>query len=507
MKLNGVTDDALRLRLFPFSLRDRAKEWLRDEGSGSFDTWDKLVKAFLVKFLGQEKTARLRNELSTFRQSDEESLYDAWRRFKRLQRQCPHHGIPEWMLIQTFYNGLTHEFRIYIDAASGGSLLTKNPTEAKELMSQRKRTRSTPQQQPQLDLESVTGYPHVVFVPEFPNQKQRFIELSRRKVIPTRFFDRSLLSKLGIDSECKNLFAKLGMSQLFNMNYRTYEDLTLEFLSSFDIEKGRNGLVKYVVYRLLNRSHRMSLEGFARKFGLPCTGLTVQPSSFISGELWFAMTGENIESFQHALSHKIHQPVLRLWTRFTGWTIFGRIEPNNVRSDEISILGSYLRRGDEDGDFKMNIAHLFALHLKKQGTTYTTIKSNGERSNIPIVLGGLVTHLALREGFDEASRCPVPGPITLDQHYLTTAGWLSIDFNRFSWIIGRTNRLSVPLPSPDLTKIMPHQPSYLLQFPSDSSTPVPAAPTRTYFRREQGYIPRDGPHPSWYHFPGAGDMA
>ncbi|XP_021737859.1 uncharacterized protein LOC110704387 [Chenopodium quinoa] len=134
MKMNGVTDDALRLRLFPFSLRDRAKEWLRDEGSGLFDTWDKLVKAFLVKFLGHEKTARLRNELSTFRQSDDESLYEAWRRFKRLQRQCPHHGIPEWLLIQTFYNGLTHEFRIYIDAASGGSLLTKNPTEAKDLI-------------------------------------------------------------------------------------------------------------------------------------------------------------------------------------------------------------------------------------------------------------------------------------------------------------------------------------------------------------------------------------
>ncbi|XP_021754566.1 uncharacterized protein LOC110719897 [Chenopodium quinoa] len=38
------------------------------------------------------------------------------------------------MLIQIFYNGLTHEFRIYIDAASGGSLLTKNPTNAKELV-------------------------------------------------------------------------------------------------------------------------------------------------------------------------------------------------------------------------------------------------------------------------------------------------------------------------------------------------------------------------------------
>ncbi|XP_021717277.1 uncharacterized protein LOC110685124 [Chenopodium quinoa] len=134
MKMNGVTDDAIRLRLFPFSLRDRAKEWLRDEGTASFDTWEKLVKAFLVKFLGQEKTARLKNELATFRQSDDETLYEAWRRFKRLQRQCPHHGILEWLLIQTFYNSLTHEFRIYIDAASGGSLMTKNPTKAKELV-------------------------------------------------------------------------------------------------------------------------------------------------------------------------------------------------------------------------------------------------------------------------------------------------------------------------------------------------------------------------------------
>ncbi|XP_021714644.1 uncharacterized protein LOC110682597 [Chenopodium quinoa] len=134
MKLNGVTDDAIRQRLFPFSLRDRAKEWLRDEGTGLFDTWDKLVKAFLVKFLGNEKTTRLRNELQTFRQSDDESLYEAWRRFKRLQRQCPHHGIPDWILMQTFYNGMTHEFRIYIDVASGGSLLKKNPTEARELI-------------------------------------------------------------------------------------------------------------------------------------------------------------------------------------------------------------------------------------------------------------------------------------------------------------------------------------------------------------------------------------
>ncbi|KAL2900893.1 Threonylcarbamoyl-AMP synthase [Bienertia sinuspersici] len=66
VKINIVTDNAIRLRLFSFSLRDRAKEWLRDEGTCSLDTWEKLAKAFLVKFLGQEKTSKLRNELATF---------------------------------------------------------------------------------------------------------------------------------------------------------------------------------------------------------------------------------------------------------------------------------------------------------------------------------------------------------------------------------------------------------------------------------------------------------
>ncbi|KAL2934144.1 Sodium channel protein type 10 subunit alpha [Bienertia sinuspersici] len=94
VKINNMSEHAIRLRLFPFSLRDRVREWLRDEGIGTFDTWDKLAKAFLVKFLWQEKTAKLRNELATFQQPDDESLYEAWKRFLRLQRQCPHNGIP-----------------------------------------------------------------------------------------------------------------------------------------------------------------------------------------------------------------------------------------------------------------------------------------------------------------------------------------------------------------------------------------------------------------------------
>ena len=38
-KINGAMDDAIRLRLFPFSLRNRAKQWLNYFPRGSITTW------------------------------------------------------------------------------------------------------------------------------------------------------------------------------------------------------------------------------------------------------------------------------------------------------------------------------------------------------------------------------------------------------------------------------------------------------------------------------------
>ena len=38
-KINGVTADAIRMRLFPFSLKDRAKEWLQSMPHESITTW------------------------------------------------------------------------------------------------------------------------------------------------------------------------------------------------------------------------------------------------------------------------------------------------------------------------------------------------------------------------------------------------------------------------------------------------------------------------------------
>jgi len=126
IKINGVPTDAIRLRLFPFSLRDRASDWLQNEEPNSFTTREMLSKAFLSKYFPPGKTAKLRTEITSFFQRDDESLYEAGERFKDLQRQCPHHGVPDWLLFQIFYNGLEQSVKISVDAAAGGALMDKS---------------------------------------------------------------------------------------------------------------------------------------------------------------------------------------------------------------------------------------------------------------------------------------------------------------------------------------------------------------------------------------------
>lgn len=56
IKINGVSDDAIWLRLFPFSLKDNAKSWLMNANVNSFTSWDILSKVFLYKYFALRKT-------------------------------------------------------------------------------------------------------------------------------------------------------------------------------------------------------------------------------------------------------------------------------------------------------------------------------------------------------------------------------------------------------------------------------------------------------------------
>ena len=89
IKMNGVDHNVIKLKLFPPSLRDKARNWFNNLMPSSIDTWGTLVETFLTKFFPPQLTSQFRVEITQFQQGDQEKLYDAWDRFKELLRRCP----------------------------------------------------------------------------------------------------------------------------------------------------------------------------------------------------------------------------------------------------------------------------------------------------------------------------------------------------------------------------------------------------------------------------------
>ena len=63
-RFQNFSEDSVRLRLFPFSLKEKAKAWLNYLPSQSITTWDMLVTKFLSKFFPMSKTNALRRKIS-----------------------------------------------------------------------------------------------------------------------------------------------------------------------------------------------------------------------------------------------------------------------------------------------------------------------------------------------------------------------------------------------------------------------------------------------------------
>ncbi|GJY25671.1 zinc finger, CCHC-type containing protein [Tanacetum coccineum] len=97
LDLNGENRERTRLRLFQFSLRDQARNWLERLPAGSISTWEDLTTRFLAQFFPPGRTAKLRNDILMFQQHHGEYLSEAWTRFKDLLQKVPHHGIDRWL--------------------------------------------------------------------------------------------------------------------------------------------------------------------------------------------------------------------------------------------------------------------------------------------------------------------------------------------------------------------------------------------------------------------------
>nr|GEX93998.1 hypothetical protein [Tanacetum cinerariifolium] len=77
---------------------------------------------------------KLRNEITNFRQRPNESLFEAWEHYKLSIDRCPNHNMLPVTQIDTFYNGLTLRHRDIINATAGGSFMKRRLEECYDLI-------------------------------------------------------------------------------------------------------------------------------------------------------------------------------------------------------------------------------------------------------------------------------------------------------------------------------------------------------------------------------------
>nr|GEX31917.1 reverse transcriptase domain-containing protein [Tanacetum cinerariifolium] len=134
IKVNGVTDDAFRLYLFPHSLTHRSTAWFARFRRNSINTFEQMAKMFLGKYFPPSMVKKHINEIINFRQRPDESLFETWERYKLPINRCPNHNMLPVTQIDTFYNGLTLRHRDTINVAAGGTFMKRRPGESYDLI-------------------------------------------------------------------------------------------------------------------------------------------------------------------------------------------------------------------------------------------------------------------------------------------------------------------------------------------------------------------------------------
>ena len=134
LKIEGHSEEAKKLVMFPFTLADDAEEWFYSLPAGSITTWQQMESTFLNEYFPAAVYIRKRYDIVNFKQKEGESLGDAYKRFKRLLVACPTHNMDVTEQMQNFLNGLKMKTKQLIDTAAGGSSNFATATGVKKII-------------------------------------------------------------------------------------------------------------------------------------------------------------------------------------------------------------------------------------------------------------------------------------------------------------------------------------------------------------------------------------
>ena len=133
-KEDTTTMDLMRLKLFSFTLKDKAKIWLNSLRPRTIRNWTEMQVEFLKKFFSTHRTNSLKRQISIFLANENEIFYACWERYMEALDAYPHHGFDTWLLVSYFYDGISPFMKQLLETMYGGDFLSKNPEEVLDFL-------------------------------------------------------------------------------------------------------------------------------------------------------------------------------------------------------------------------------------------------------------------------------------------------------------------------------------------------------------------------------------
>ncbi|RDY13028.1 hypothetical protein CR513_02103, partial [Mucuna pruriens] len=125
MRTQGILEDYIKMKAFPFSLDGAAKDWLYLQ-LVMFNTWGDMKRMFLEKFFPASRTTTILKEICRIRQHLMETWHKYWERFAPPDQRI--------VAVAVLYEGLLMMDGNMVDAANRGDLMDKTPAAARHLI-------------------------------------------------------------------------------------------------------------------------------------------------------------------------------------------------------------------------------------------------------------------------------------------------------------------------------------------------------------------------------------
>ena len=125
-KEDATNLDLMRLKVFPLTLKDKAKIWLNSLRPKTIRNWTEMQAEFLKKFLSTHRTNTLKRQIYTFAAH--------WKRYLKTIGAFPHHRFDIWLVVNHFYDGMSPAMKQLLETMCGGDFLSKKLEESMDFL-------------------------------------------------------------------------------------------------------------------------------------------------------------------------------------------------------------------------------------------------------------------------------------------------------------------------------------------------------------------------------------